>query len=301
MDNSIISLGEEPLPDKRPVILLLLDGFGIAPDNEGNAISLAKTPNINKLLKDYPAASLNPLPSTINARYLSIGSGLDVNDENIVVEETLSSVLSKHGLKQLKISETLRLAALANFFNGGREEKFINEDWQVVSSAVKNKKSFIGSATDLIFKEIIKELGKDEPANFISVSVSAIDISASDGDLEKTKKIITETDKRLKKLVDKVLEKKARLIISSATGNAEKMIDLGTDTSDKNMTNNPLPIILVGEEFEGLSLGLRGSSTDDLSLLENIGTLADIAPSILHFFNLEKPITMTGKNLFKNF
>ena len=29
---------------KQPVILIILDGFGIAPDSQGNAIALAKTP-----------------------------------------------------------------------------------------------------------------------------------------------------------------------------------------------------------------------------------------------------------------
>lgn len=34
---------------KKPVILMILDGFGIAPE-KGNAIKAAKKPNIDKLL-----------------------------------------------------------------------------------------------------------------------------------------------------------------------------------------------------------------------------------------------------------
>ena len=42
----------------KPVLLLILDGFGIAPASEGNAITLAKMPNYNKYLNSYPHSQL---------------------------------------------------------------------------------------------------------------------------------------------------------------------------------------------------------------------------------------------------
>lgn len=42
----------------KPVVLVVLDGFGIAPPSEGNAISLAKTPNIDSYKKNYPHTEL---------------------------------------------------------------------------------------------------------------------------------------------------------------------------------------------------------------------------------------------------
>ena len=42
----------------KPVVLLILDGFGLAPPSEGNAITLAKTPNYDELLKSYPHGEL---------------------------------------------------------------------------------------------------------------------------------------------------------------------------------------------------------------------------------------------------
>ena len=35
-------------------MLMILDGFGDNPNKDGNAIKLAKTPNIDKLMKKYP-------------------------------------------------------------------------------------------------------------------------------------------------------------------------------------------------------------------------------------------------------
>lgn len=42
----------------KPVVLLILDGWGIAPALEGNAITSAKTPNFDKFAKLYPHSEL---------------------------------------------------------------------------------------------------------------------------------------------------------------------------------------------------------------------------------------------------
>ena len=42
----------------KPVVLAILDGWGIAPAGEGNAITAAKTPNIRKLISLYPTLTL---------------------------------------------------------------------------------------------------------------------------------------------------------------------------------------------------------------------------------------------------
>ena len=35
-------------------ILLILDGFGASRVNEGNAVNLAKTPNFDRLIQNFP-------------------------------------------------------------------------------------------------------------------------------------------------------------------------------------------------------------------------------------------------------
>jgi 2,3-bisphosphoglycerate-independent phosphoglycerate mutase len=47
------------LSTKQPVILVILDGWGINPRKEGNAIAQASTPNIDRLNRDFPASSLS--------------------------------------------------------------------------------------------------------------------------------------------------------------------------------------------------------------------------------------------------
>jgi len=51
---------------KRPVILMILDGYGLSEKKEGNAIVSAKTPNLDKLFSNYPH-------STLEASGMSVG------------------------------------------------------------------------------------------------------------------------------------------------------------------------------------------------------------------------------------
>ena len=39
---------------KKPVVLVIMDGYGLRDDKEGNAVALANKPNLDKLMKEYP-------------------------------------------------------------------------------------------------------------------------------------------------------------------------------------------------------------------------------------------------------
>ena len=39
---------------KGPVLTIVMDGVGLAPESEGNAVKLANTPNLDRIMRDYP-------------------------------------------------------------------------------------------------------------------------------------------------------------------------------------------------------------------------------------------------------
>lgn len=45
--------------DRKPVMLMILDGFGINPNEKGNAVAIANTPNIDKLKKTWPTTIIH--------------------------------------------------------------------------------------------------------------------------------------------------------------------------------------------------------------------------------------------------
>ena len=44
---------------KKPIALIIMDGYGINKETEGNAIAMAKTPNLDKFLAEYPNTQLS--------------------------------------------------------------------------------------------------------------------------------------------------------------------------------------------------------------------------------------------------
>ena len=62
------------LPKYRPVVLLILDGWGVAPDSPGNAITQANLPTYRKLLANYPNTTLQASGEAVGLPYSEPGN-----------------------------------------------------------------------------------------------------------------------------------------------------------------------------------------------------------------------------------
>lgn len=58
----------------KPVILIILDGWGVAPPSQGNAITLAKTPIFNKILTVYPSMTLQASGEAVGLPWGEMGN-----------------------------------------------------------------------------------------------------------------------------------------------------------------------------------------------------------------------------------
>jgi len=58
----------------KPVVLAILDGWGVAPDCDGNAITRAKLPNYQKFLKNYPAMTLYASGNEVGLSFGEMGN-----------------------------------------------------------------------------------------------------------------------------------------------------------------------------------------------------------------------------------
>ena len=279
------------------VVLLVLDGWGVAPLGEANAITAAKTPTFSNLIKEYPVALLDPGDKSLNARYLSMGIGREAADENIESAASLSAAISAAGLKQVKISETERFAALTHFFNGHHEDRFIGEEWKIISSKTGTKEAKPCLTLKRTAKEIINTINSEEAPVFLAAAIPCLDLAAAKGDFSENKKAVQAVDKVLKDIAAAVDNKGGILVITAAAGNVEHSRDLAIDMPDTAPTDNPVPLVIAGPEFKGKTIGLADPLNSDLSLLTPAGTLADIAPTILKMMGLEKPAEMSGESL----
>ncbi len=58
----------------KPIVLIILDGWGAAPASKSNAISLAKTPCFNNLVKSYPATTLQASGEAVGLSWGEFGN-----------------------------------------------------------------------------------------------------------------------------------------------------------------------------------------------------------------------------------
>ena len=70
----------------------------------------------------------------------------------------------------------------------------------------------------------------------------------------------------------------------------EEMINPMTGLPESQHDPSPVPLYLVGEEFKGK----RFINQDSLAM-ETLGSLADVAPTLLEIMKIPKPSDMTGR------
>jgi len=58
----------------KPVVLLIIDGFGIAPAGDGNAVTRAKMPNFAKFVRNYPAMSIRASGEEVGLSWGEMGN-----------------------------------------------------------------------------------------------------------------------------------------------------------------------------------------------------------------------------------
>ncbi len=194
---------------------------------------------------------------------------------------TLGEYISKLGLSQLRIAETEKYAHVTFFFNGGREVPFQNEDRVLIPSpkvATYDLKPEMSAFE--VKDEVLNRLNQDK-YDLIVLNFANPDMVGHTGKLEAAIKAVETVDTCLGEIVDLLLKKGGKALITADHGNAEMMIDEKDNSPITSHTTNKVPLILVGEE--------------DVKLRE--GILADIAPTILDMMGIEKPKEMTGETL----
>lgn len=211
---------------------------------------------------------------------------------------TLGSILSNNNLKQLRIAETEKYAHVTYFFNGGKEAKFPGEDHILIPSPqVSSYDQKPEMSANLITEAILKEIEKNT-YDFILVNFANADMVGHTGNLKAAIKAVEVVDKCVGKLSKSIISKNGIMLITADHGNAEVMFNMQTGMIDKEHTSNPVPFIIVGNDFEGKTIGFQEAPGSDLSILQPQGILSDIAPTILKILGIKKPDEMTGRSLF---
>ncbi len=201
----------------------------------------------------------------------------------VKIDNTLAETLSKAGLNQLHVTETAKYAHLTFFLNGKYEEPFANEDRILIKTysdiATHDEKPQMRAPE--ITAEILKAM-KEEKHQFIITNFPNGDMVGHTGVIPAAVKSCEAVDQPLAQILPKAKEHGYQIIMIADHGNCEEMLDDQGGVLTAH-TTNPVPFILVSDQYEKLT--------------KTEGGLADVAPTVLTILGIDIPKEMTGDSL----
>ena len=208
------------------------------------------------------------------------------------VENPFGKVISDLGLTQLRIAETYKYAHITYFFNGLHEPPFPGEFRTVVPSNMTahpedHPEMMAGAITDRLI-ESLQTGGFD----FILVNYANPDTIAHTANYNAALEAIKVIDAQIARVVKLAENPDTTIIITSDHGNVERMIDEATGMPQSQHDASPVPLYLIGAQFKGKHFVNSNSLA-----LETLGSLADVAPTMLQIMGIKKPEDMSGSSL----
>ena len=200
------------------------------------------------------------------------------------VKNNLGEVLSRAGLKQLRIAETEKYAHVTFFFNGGSDTQFAGEERILVPSPkvatydLKPEMSLF-ELSDRVVQEIAAR-----KFDVIVLNIANPDMVGHTGVMKAAVEAVHDTDIAIGKILDAAAKVDGVVVITADHGNCELMFDPKTNQPHTAHTTFPVPLILADpkKRFGSLRSG---------------GALENVAPTILNLLGIEQPKEMTAESL----
>jgi 2,3-bisphosphoglycerate-independent phosphoglycerate mutase len=196
---------------------------------------------------------------------------------------TLGEVISRLGLRQLRLAETEKYAHVTFFFNGGVETPYPGEDRLLIPSpkvATYDQKPEMSAPE--VTEAFLEQLASGK-YQVIIMNYANADMVGHTGDMDAAIKAIETVDRCVGKVVKAVQEKGGTVIITADHGNADEMLDPNGHPHTAHTTSRA-PFILIGADSGRIKLRPEG-------------ILADIAPTMLDLMGVPVPPEMTGTSL----
>lgn len=202
----------------------------------------------------------------------------------IDLKNTLGEFLSKHHQRQLRIAETEKYAHVTYFLNGGVEQPYPLEERILIPSPkiatydLKPEMSAI-ELTDQLVKAI-----QSQQYDVIVCNYANPDMIGHTGIELAAHKAVTTIDHCMDRVIQTLQQVGGEALITADHGNIECMYDDTHHQPHTAHTTNPVPLLYVGRTAH---------------FTQPMGSLDDVAPTLLYLMGLKPPSEMTGKNLLK--
>jgi 2,3-bisphosphoglycerate-independent phosphoglycerate mutase len=199
-----------------------------------------------------------------------------------VIKDTLGEMISKKGLRQLRLAETEKYAHVTFFFNCGKDGPHPKEDRILIPSPkIKTYDHAPSMSAFKIAKTAVKNICSRR-YSLVVINFANCDMVGHSGNERATIKGIAAVDRCVKIIVDSARKSGYSVVLTADHGNAEDMTE-GHSTAH---TTNDVPVLIIDDKVASIKT------------LESNG-LYDVAPTILDIMGLPKPKDMTGKSMLK--
>lgn len=239
---------------------------------------------LSHLLIGSDIYSFKPSKSIKISKFVSMMKyeGIDtiVAYSEMEVKNPIGKVISENNLKQLRLAETQKYAHVTFFMDGGRDIVYPNMDRIMINSL---KVESYADTPQMSAKEITDTLIK-KGANYdlVIMNFANPDMVGHTGNLNSTIKAIEILDTQIGRILSWIKSINGALFITADHGNAEITEDENGNPATKHTSS---PVMLI---------------TSDKNLKLKDGKLANIAPTILDYMNIQKPDSMKENSLIKN-
>lgn len=213
-----------------------------------------------------------------------------------IIKNPIAKVFSDFNLKQLHIAETEKYAHVTFFLNGTQEEAFSGEDRILIPSpAVTSYDEKPEMSANEVTKNLLKAIKKDS-YDFYAINYANPDMVGHTGNISATARAIEAVDKSIAQIIPEIIKKDGLVFVLADHGNAEELKNPITGEIDKKHNNYPVPFIMIDKNLAGKPN--RDMQKKNYHLVDPVGILADVSPTILSQSGLDIPREMTGINLF---
>ena len=198
---------------------------------------------------------------------------------------SMGDYLAQQGKRQLRIAETEKYAHVTFFFSGGRESLYdLEERILVPSPNIATYDDQPEMSAPEVTEKLVEAIGSGK-FDTIICNYANCDQVGHTGNFEASIKAVEAIDQSLAQVIAAAEKVGGEILITADHGNVEEMYDDANQQPHTQHTTLPVPLVYVGKR--------------SLSL-DNNGSLADIAPTMLALMDLPQPVEMTGRSLIRN-
>jgi 2,3-bisphosphoglycerate-independent phosphoglycerate mutase len=212
----------------------------------------------------------------------------DFKNVNVIFDKpnlnnTMGEIISKAGMKQIRIAETEKYAHVTFFFSGGREDVFEGETRLMAQSPKVPTYDFQPEMSAPVVRDLIVPELLNQTADFVCLNFANGDMVGHTGVYEAISKAVTAVDSCAKAVVEAAQKGGYEILIIADHGNADNAVNEDGSPNTAHSLN-PVPCIYISEN--------KNVKIKD-------GILADVAPTLLNIMGLEIPSEMTGNVLIE--